>query len=166
MIRQAVPNDIDAIMDVIQETIVIMSQEENPQWDNEYPQRSHFMEDIRSGTLYVYEEAEEIAGLICVNDIEPPEYAQIAWRFPQENALVVHRMAVSPSHRKRGIGAALLGFADELAAKGQIHCIKTDTFSRNRNMNRLFESCGYEKVGEMSFRRLKDPFFCYDKQLS
>lgn len=165
MMRKAVIEDIKNVMEIIKETIVEMHSYGNYQWDENYPQEKDFLDDIQKGDLFVIEREGKLVGFVCINKVEPVEYNGLNWSL-NDDAMVVHRMAVNPAYRKNGIGTELMKFADELALKNNISYLKTDTYSLNSKMNRLFEKCGYKLVGEMSFLGKEKPFYCYEKVLN
>ncbi|WML37479.1 GNAT family N-acetyltransferase [Clostridium sp. OS1-26] len=165
MMRKAVIADIKNVMEIIKETIVEMHSYGNYQWDENYPQEKDFLNDIQKGDLFVTEREGELVGFVCINKVEPVEYNGLNWSL-NDDAMVVHRMAVNPAYRKNGVGTELMKFADELALKNNIKYLKTDTYSLNSKMNRLFQKCGYKLVGEMSFLGKEKPFYCYEKVLN
>lgn len=163
--RKAVIADIKNVMEIIKETIVEMHSYGNYQWDENYPQEKDFLNDIQKGDLFVIEREGKLVGFVCINKVEPVEYNGLNWSL-NDDVMVVHRMAVNPAYRKNGIGTELMKFADELALKNNIRYLKTDTYSLNSKMNRLFEKCGHKLVGEMSFLGKEKPFYCYEKVLN
>ena len=164
MIRKAAKGDLAEIMEIIRETVAEMRTYGNTQWDENYPQEKDFAGDISRGDLYVDERDGEVAGFICVNQVEPVEYEDLDWSS-KEQAMVVHRMAVNPKFRRKGIASGMMEFADDLARSSGIGYMKTDTYSVNPNMNALFIKCGYKFVGEMSFLAKEKPFNAYEKLL-
>jgi GNAT superfamily N-acetyltransferase len=165
MIRKANYTDIKEIMNIIRDTVVEMHSDGNTQWDENYPQENDFLKDIQKGDLYVCERDGNLAGLVCINKIQPLEYKGLPWS-KEETAIIVHRMAVSQSYRRRGIGTELMAFAEEFAVQNNVQYLKTDTYSINTKMNAMFVKCGYKWVGEMSFRSKEKPFYCYEKVLN
>ena len=164
MIRKASLNDVDSIMDIIKSTIEEMKTYNNTQWDESYPQAKDFIKDIESEELYVEAEGKEIKGFICINYIEPKEYDDLNW-VSNSKAMVIHRMAVNPKFRQKGIATKLIKLAEQLALDNNVVYLKTDTYSINTKMNSLFKKCGFNLVGEMSLLGKEKPFFCYDKLL-
>jgi len=164
MIRKAGIEDLKDILEIIKQTIVIMSTYNNNQWDEKYPKEKDFMDDIQKENLFVIEREDKIAGVICINKEQPAEYSEMNWTL-DEACMVIHRMSVSPDYRKSGIGTELMKFTEELALKNNLRYIKTDTYSINPNMNALFVRCGYKLIGEISFLRKEKPFYCYEKVL-
>lgn len=164
LIRVAKMEDLISIMEIVQRIIVEMHSYNNFQWDENYPQVKDFANDIENGDLFVSIREEKIAGFVCINRTQPIEYAKLKWCLSEE-ALVIHRMAVSPDYRKVGVGFELVVFGDELAIKNNIRYLKTDTYSSNVNAQALFEKLGYIFVGEMSFLGKEKPFYCYEKMI-
>ncbi len=162
--RKAILQDINDIMKIITLVVREMRFYHNPQWDEFYPQEKDFLADIREGDLYISERDGRLVGFVCVNKIEPVEYVGLDWSSSRD-VLVIHRMAVDPAYRRKGVASELMNFAEELALKNNIAYLKTDTNSINENMKALFLKCGYNYIGEISFLGKETPFYCYDKRL-
>jgi len=162
VIRKATFEDIASIMKIVQETIIEMGTYNNTQWDENYPKESNFIEDINKSELYVIDENGELGGFACINKVEPEEYKDLAWK-QDGTALVIHRMAVNPEFRRKGIGSRLINLADKLAQEQNIKILKTDTYSLNTKMQGLFKKCGYTFVGEINFLGKEKQFYCYEK---
>ena len=161
MIRKAVLEDIDQIMDILNKTKAEMHSYNNFQWDKNYPNREDFINDIKKENLYCIEHEKSIAGFVCANTTQPIEYNGLNWSSTKE-AMVIHRMSVNPEFRQKGIGTKLIKFVERLAIKNNIEYLKTDTYSLNVKMNNLFKKCGYNFIGEMNFLGKEKPFYCYD----
>ena len=164
MIRKAILDDLQSIMDIVAKTIILMRQEGNSQWNEDYPTSDVFSNDISTNSLYVYSNQEIVRGFICINMTSPNEYANACWNSDAE-FIVLHRLAVHPDARKQGVGSRLLRFAEDYAKKKGISYIRTDTNNNNVGMNALFEKFGYTKVSEIRLRDLSVSFSCYDKIL-
>lgn len=164
MIRLSNISDIDSVMEIVRQTTEIMKTENNPQWNEQYPTRSDFFKDIQSKHLYIYENHNEIGGLLCLNTKEPEEYSAVSWFLP-DTAIVLHRMTVNPAYRKQQIGTKLLQFAETYALETGYHYLKTDTYSTNYSMNYLFIKRGYRKTGEIYLNKKPKTFNCYEKIL-
>lgn len=164
MIRKASMSDIENIMKIIKKTIEEMSTYNNTQWDENYPRKEDFINDIQKENLFVLERKENLAGFVCINKIEPAEYGGLNWTL-NESTMIIHRMAVDLNYRRMGIGTELLKFAEEFALKNNIRYLKTDTYSVNIKMNSLFKKCGYKFIGEINFLGKEKLFYCYEKIL-
>lgn len=165
MIRQAFPSDISGVMAVVKASREIMQAGGNFQWDENYPLQMHFEQDIIEGTLYIIDENGVVSGLICLNYDEPAAYSEASWQSGG-HALVIHRMAVSPEYRGRGLAGELLDFAGRHALENGASSLRTDTFSGNIPMNTLFLKYGFHKTGAVELEGKKQqPFYCYEKIL-
>jgi Sortase and related acyltransferases len=164
MIRHAAEADLPAIMEIIAAVVLQMREEGSDQWDEGYPARANFRADIEHGCLYVDAEGEELRAVACFNRDEPAEYAPIQWSR-EEAAIVIHRLAVHPTHRNRGIAKELFRFAEELARRDGTSYIRSDTYSLNTRMNALFAKMGYRRTGVIRFLGRRSDFYCYDKVL-
>lgn len=156
---------LDEIGAIVRETMRLMHAAGNFQWDEAYPSRADFAADIVRGELFVALREDVLQGFICVNHAEPQAYAALAWTG-SETPLVLHRMAVAPRARRGGVGQALMCFAEETARRQNVRYLRTDTYSMNEKAQRLFTRCGYRLVGEIRFRGLEKPFYCYEKALA
>lgn len=161
--RQAQERDISRIMEIVAATLPIMHSEGNFQWSEQYPTADVFGEDIAQANLFVYDDG-GVGGFVCLNDDQPSEYQGKGWSN-HGPSLCIHRLAVCPVQRGQGVGSALLAHAENKALERGISYVRTDTFSGNAKMNRLFARLRYRKTGEVYFGDIKHPFYCYDKIL-
>ena len=162
MIRKAVENDLPAVLEILRDTRAEMASYGNDQWNDDYPQAADFLADIAQGSLWLLDEDGAPLAFVCLNGVQPEEYAAINWQFA-DAPLVLHRMAVSPAARRRGVGSRVMAFAEERARAQGLHCIRSDTYSINDKMNRLFTRCGYRQAGTMHFKGRPLLFCCYEK---
>ena len=72
--RKAVDNDLDYIMMLIKRAIAHMRELEIYQWDEVYPCRVDFEDDLQKHTLYVGVVNEQIAVVFVLNETYDPEY--------------------------------------------------------------------------------------------
>jgi GNAT superfamily N-acetyltransferase len=91
---------------------------------------------------FVYEEDGKIMGVIV---------------FHQDYFMIdVFTLYVDADHRQKGIGRALLNFAEEYARKKKLHGVKNETGRDDERTRSFFSECGYQKVGEVLNSRVKD----------
>jgi len=91
---------------------------------------------------FVYEEDEKILGVIMLLQ----DYLM----------LDVFNLYVDIDHRRKGIGQILLNFAEEYARKKELHGVKLETGKDNKEAQKFYLKCGYQKVGEVKNYRVKD----------
>ncbi|GAB3545130.1 GNAT family N-acetyltransferase [Spirosoma fluminis] len=164
-IRLAIPADLPALLNLVHRVVPLMHQAGNFQWDDYYPNEAVFSEDIAKQQLWVAELDGQIAGVAALTEDQEPEYAQVGFDLSQK-AIVTHRLAVDPVFQGRGVAAALLAQAEQLARERNIAFLRIDTNSENQVTQRLFPKLGYAYAGEitLSFRPgLR--FLAYEKKL-
>ena len=163
--RYAKTEDLDKIMKIIKETVKEMNENGNFQWDETYPNREVFLNDIKEETLYtVVNENDEVIGVGAANFESFEEYDDLEWKSGKDD-YVIHRLAVDNAYRSTGAAALLMeNIENEIMKKGKCF-MRTDTNSKNIKAQKFFEKTGYKFVGEIKVPRLKDTFFCYEKKL-
>lgn len=142
-----------------------MKSENNTQWDETYPKKEDFIEDINNKNLYVDEFEGDLIGFICIDSNQPEEYKGIDW-ISDEKAIVIHRMGVNPKFRGLGKAKNLIRYAENFAMNNDIMYIKTDTNSMNIKMYNLLKKCGFRFSGQIKLMGKEDPFYCYDLKLN
>jgi ribosomal protein S18 acetylase RimI-like enzyme len=165
LIRLATISDIPQIMQLIGEVVPAMNASGNFQWDSTYPNAQVFEKDTALNQLWVAEIENTIAGVSAITTDQEPEYANVGWDINQ-TAIVIHRLAVSPRFRGKGIAASLLLQAEKEAIRRGINLLRIDTNTANQATQQLFPKLGYQFVGEtgLGFRpNLR--FYCYEKVL-
>jgi len=164
-IRPATTADIPALMNLLKKVVPLMREAGNFQWDDQYPNESVFSQDIAKEQLWVADIDGQLAGLAALTEDQEPEYAQVGFDLSQR-AIVTHRLAVDPAFRGKGVAAALLAQAEQLAVDRGIAFLRIDTNSENQVTQKLFPKLGYVYAGEitLSFRPgLR--FVAYEKKL-
>ena len=164
MFRKAVAEDVEQIMTIIAQTVQEMKTDNNPQWDEKYPQAQDFLADIERGWLYVLEASGQIQGFVCLNNIEGKSYPKIAWENTT-TPIVMRRMGVNPICRRQGIAGQLLAQIEALAKKNNISVLKMDTFCRNDKMNAFARKNGFVHRGTVCILNITEPFYFYEKVL-
>ena len=160
MIKPAIKQDIDAIMDCYKHTIKRMHELSIFQWDESYPTRDLIENDIERGEFYVLKENNTILGCVCLNQDEHPTYASVEWNFEQP-VLVVHRLAVNPNTQGKGVAKRIMQYAEDLCVKKQYNGIRLDTFVENPLAIGLYLKLGYNQLSQVSFKNRT--YYCFDK---
>lgn len=165
LLRPATEADLPAILNLMREVVPPMNAAGNFQWDATYPNRDTFEADIRREQLWVAQLGEAVVGIAALTPDQDPEYIAADWD-PTASAIVVHRLAIAPAIRRRGIAQALLAQAELLAAERGYHRVRIDTNVTNEPMQRLLQRLGYRFAGEIGLAfRPGLRFFCYEKVL-
>lgn len=98
---------------------------------------------FREGSVYLVERGGQDAGIMVVQLADPFWEAQGA----DDQALWVHSLAVRPVFAKRGLGKALLAFAESLArAKGK-GALRLDVIDSNAKLKAYYAALGFSPLG-------------------
>ena len=159
---KATLNDIEEICTIVHNAIDVMEQHNIFQWDDLYPIKEDFQEDVDKGWLSVGLVNSQIAVVYAINQEYEKEYENGKWKYKEEPFFIVHRLCVNPIFQNKGIAkSTLLHIENQLTSKG-IHVIRLDVFSNNPFAIRLYRSLGYSEVGYADWR--KGRFFLMEKR--
>lgn len=150
--RKATMADLPEIHELVQAAIRNLQAQGIMQWDERYPRDEDFIPDIASDTQYVGTEDGRIALVFALNTDSDPQYADGAWRYPDERFTVLHRYILHPAYQGRRLSKISLEYImDMLRAEG-IQNIRLDVYTRNPPAQALYKSVGFVRVGEAFFR--------------
>ncbi len=134
------------------------------QWNEHYPSRSAFEEDLKRDELYTYTQLDAIAGTIVISDLKDDIYEPVTWLTPADaRCIYIHRLAVHPDFQGQGIAQQMMNYAEEFARKNGFVSVRLDTFSQNSRNNQFYQKRGYQKLEEIYFpKQSEHPFYCYE----
>ena len=121
------------------------------QWEDGYPASADIAADIAAGCAYVFIEGGEIAAYAFLPEGDG-EYDRMCgiWRYAPPYG-VIHRLAVSPRFRGRGLASEVFSMAEEYFRRQGIRAMRVDTGEANVVMQRVLRRCGYECRGTVRF---------------
>lgn len=164
MIKKATNSQLDEILNLTKACAKHMISNGIYQWNEHYPSRSAFEEDLKRDELYVYSQSDAIAGAIVISDLKDEIYEPVAWLTPEDaSCIYIHRLAVHPDFQGQGIAQQMMHYAEEFARKNGFVSIRLDTFSQNSRNNQFYQKRGYQKLEEIYFpKQSEHPFYCYE----
>lgn len=160
-IRLANVNDLNLLMAITRRCIENLDRQGIYQWDEIYPSRKDFNNDILEQSLYVVTSADRIFGCICINQVEYPGYENANWlgsRF-----FVIHKIIIDPQNENQGFGKFAMDYAENVARSKKKDSIRLDCFKENLRANQFYQRLGYVIRGETLFR--KGMFNLYEKMI-
>lgn len=157
------PSDLEEICILVSSAIQAMTKQHIFQWDDHYPTKEDFREDIGKNQLYIGKTGQKIAVIYTLNQDCDDDYEMGRWKYAEEPFYVIHRLCVNPLFQNRGIARdTLLHIEKELLALG-IHTIRLDVFSENPFAVKMYDHLGYFIVGHMD--RRKGRFYLMEKHM-
>ena len=161
--RPAEEHDLEAICGLVRSAIAEMENNEIFQWDDVYPSKYDFLEDIKKGHLFVGVLDGDISVVFAVNKEYDAQYGNGSWKYPDSEYRVIHRLCVSPKHQHKGIAGKTLAHIEKALLKGGVEAIRLDVFCGNPFALSLYRDRGYEEVGAAEWR--KGRFLLMEKHL-
>ena len=162
MIRKATVLDLNSIMQITKACAKHMINQQIYQWNEHYPNRNAFENDVQRGELYVYVQNNICIGCIVITTIKDVEYVPIEWLTKDKN-IYIHRLAVHPKYQGKGIAQHMMTFAENYAKINGYSSVRLDTFSQNKRNQKFYETRGYKRLGNIYFpKQSKHPFYCYE----
>lgn len=163
MIRRGVHEDLTPILEITKNCAVKMDAMGIYQWNENYPNRNAFIDDIKNNELLVFSKGALLVGCIALCTKMDDVYKDVKWLTKDVKSLYVHRLAVDPQFQKKGIGKKLMDYAEDFAKKNNFISIRLDTFSKNKNNMRFYERRGYKRLEKVFFpEQSRFPFYCYE----
>jgi GNAT superfamily N-acetyltransferase len=164
IIAPGAAHDIDEIWKSVVEVIERQKAEGIFQWSEHYPKREMLADDLAHGNLHVARLGGRMAGFIVLDEEQGEEWNGVPWKTTGK-ILVAHRLVVKTGFQGRGIGMAMMDFAERLGRGRGYDAMRLDAYQGNPKALRIYESRGYEMVGTFKFEHLLKGFNCYEKRL-
>ena len=148
-IRLAFPNEVDAIMQVIEEAKKSLAEAGSTQWQNGYPNADIIIDDIISGQAYVALEEGDVIAYAAVTRSPESAYDAIyegKWQGGESEYLVFHRIAVAAANQGQKVAQT---FLEGLIEGFDYLDFRSDTHDNNKAMQHIFEKLGFKQVGKV-----------------
>ena len=159
--RKATLDDLEEVYALVSRAVDVMIRHNILQWDELYPTREDFQDDITNNHLYVGLINERIVVVFALNQECEIEYENGLWKYPDKPYYVLHRLCVHPDFQNHGIAKHTLLHIEAELLKNDIHAIRLDVFSNNPYALRLYDSLNYARVGYANWRKGK--FYLLEK---
>jgi predicted N-acetyltransferase YhbS len=145
-VRRAQREDAVTVAALLDEATVWVNDLGFSQWPLPFP-RDQLIAAIDRGEVYVVEseEGEPVATVSMLSD--DPVY----WGDRPPDALYVHKLAVRRDWAGRGIGAAVVEWANAEAAEAGRDFLRVDCLGDNPGIREYYEDLGFEHRGDLAF---------------
>ena len=173
MIRPATAGDLPAIEAIY--NAIFDVEEAGPVYTNwqrgKYPTYDTARQVLEQGTLYVGEdESGFLWGVVNLNGVQLPEYADIPWQFAAEDAQVAvpHTLCIHPRRAGQGLARRMIAFCENTARAQGKTVMRLDTWEGNLPANAMYPKLGYALAGATEFffqGYIHEILNCYEKKL-
>ncbi len=163
MIRKAIVEDIKPIIEITKACAKAMISNGIYQWNEHYPNRNAFINDLKRSELYVLEIDNDVKGSIVISTLMDKEYVPIKWLTKNEHNIYIHRLSIHPELQGKGYAQQLMDFAEQFAIEHNYSSIRLDTFSQNKRNQKFYELRNYKRLDDIYFPKQSEfPFHCYE----
>ncbi|EAR02908.1 GNAT family N-acetyltransferase [Maribacter sp. HTCC2170] len=163
MIRRAKILEISKILALTKACAAYMIKNGIYQWNEHYPSKQAFVNDIEREELFVLVKNDKIIGTLVISEFMDEEYVPIKWLTPNTLNVYIHRLSIHPDQQGKGLAQELMDFAENYAREHSYVSVRLDTFSQNKRNQRFYETRGYQRLGDIYFpKQSEHPFHCYE----
>ena len=150
-IRKATKQDLAAVVQLYEALLSNLEAGVNyPGWKKDiYPTQQDAEAALQKDQLYVAQSSETLAGTIVLNHFQEDAYQTMQWgcNAPPDKVLVLHTFAVHPGFAGKGVGTALMQFAEAKAKADGLQTMRLDVCESNKPAIRLYEKQQFRHVG-------------------
>ena len=144
----AEPEQVDAMVAITEQARANMAAMGIDQWQCGYPDRGTWVADVAAGAAYVALDEGRVVAVFRYADEPEAAYETLEGEWLTDGPYAtVHRCAVDPACRGRGIIGKLFAFACEKAAVDGMVSVRIDTHADNKTMQHLIEADGFTRCG-------------------
>lgn len=157
--------DLDAIMEIVKQAQAFIKSQGFEQWNDGYPQRTQFEEDIEKKSCYVMKSHKQVVGFMTLLFEKEEAYDSLEGKWLTDLPYgVIHRSAIAESFRGHHALQHFFEFAQEQALEKKIRSLRIDTHEKNLPMRKSAERFGFIYCGKVSYGPNK-PRVAYEKEL-
>jgi GNAT superfamily N-acetyltransferase len=139
-IRQATPEDIEVLSEILKEAASWLEQAGMPLWQEAELEPPSLAADVRAGLFFLAEHSGNPAGTVKFQLDDPLFWPDAR---PQE-AAYIHRLAVRRAYAGTGLSTALLRWAVERAQALGFRYLRLDCVAARPRLRAVYERFGFE----------------------
>ena len=151
--RLAKKSDIDDVVKLVKAAIVQMEADGIYQWDDIYPAKEDFINDIEKKSLYLAIVSKKLAAIYVISAESDEAYKNATWESNDASAYILHSFCVSPDYQNKGIGKEVLAHIETQIYEMGYKSIRLDVFTENPYAQKLYRKSGYIVRGYADWRK-------------
>ncbi len=158
IITKACLNDIDDILKIANQAIAYFKSRNINQWQDGYPNKEVFLNDINNNSLYVVKETERVVAIFALYGHEDSYNTIYDGKWHSDNNYaVIHRIALADEYKGKGVAKLIIDFVKEKCSY-----IRIDTHKDNINMQRCLYKNGFKYCGIIHLSRDGEERLAFD----
>ena len=126
-----------------------------PKWSDGHPSNEYIAESIVHGELFACISKGEILGATVLSENPEGRYELGEWKtkLNRGDYLVVHTLAVSPDHGRKGVGSFMVDGCINHAKRNGYKAIRLDVVAENIPAVELYKKKGFSFAGTKDLQR-------------
>jgi GNAT superfamily N-acetyltransferase len=166
MIRLAILQDVQQLMDLLVRLKRKMKEDGIEQWPDNYPAMADLTKDIENQSMWVFTRRDKPLAMITLDPEVPKQYDSIPWRIDTEPVNSIHRLAVDADYQGQGLARKLVEFVEQTAMQSGYKTMRLDTYSRNIPAFQFYSNMGYKPAGTIRLSYMPKRYYCLEKKLN
>ena len=114
-IRKANSEDLNTVMQIIKSCTQDMISKKIYQWNDKYPNRETFFNDIENEDLLLLVEGNQLLGCVSVTNKMDDFYSTIDWIATTKKNIYVHRLAIHPKYQGLGYAKRIMKYIETVS---------------------------------------------------
>ena len=149
---KATINDFESIIKFYDDVILRTPEMETyARWKKgQHPTEEGIKAYIEEESMYLYKKNDTIVGAMAVTMYQGEDYHAIEWaKHVEDNeASVIHILAVNPDYQGTGVGAEMICEAISLSVDSGMKSIRLDALASNTPAHKIYKRIGFEYRGK------------------
>ncbi|MGY0255906.1 GNAT family N-acetyltransferase [Limosilactobacillus fermentum] len=149
--RKATLEDLDRIWEIVEDARALLKADGSEQWQDGYPTRLTFQQDIEFGNCYLMIAGDRIAGTVTLMPQGDTHYNYIVdgeWATPCYPFATIHRIAIDSAYRGRHFANYIMStLISVVMQKGSANS-RIATHAKNDRVHNLVQNFGFVKRGK------------------
>lgn len=159
-IRRAQEKDLTEIIRLIEAGKKVLSDRENPQWQDGHPTVAMMKDDIEHGYSWVLIDDKQVVGTAVLQLRAEQNYAEITdgqWAKSDEPYAIIHRLTIDQTADSQHLGKFFLSNLITVGYLQGVRNFRYDTHLKNVSMQKLGEGMGFVQRGTVYIKDDTDP---------
>ncbi len=116
----------------------------------QHPTADGIRDYIEEGSMYICKDGDTIIGAMAVTMYQGDDYHPIKWshEVKDDEAAVIHILAVSPACQGKGVGSKMIRSAISLAKERGMKSVRLDALASNTPAHSIYKRLGFEYRGK------------------
>jgi ribosomal protein S18 acetylase RimI-like enzyme len=137
-VSSASASDVDTVLDLLNDAVRWLAERGVRQWEVGQWKRARMLAAIENRETYLARDGERIVGSLNLAETD-----EVIWPEDDGRALYVHRLVVARDAHGRGVGVAMLRWAEGRARERGCTFLRLDTACDSVALRAYYEAQGY-----------------------